>query len=155
MMSMQGRVVVQFRSAANPSDKWSHMFHFVWHNCVFVFVFVSRAADTGYSSAEISSIQTEMRKHHKLKKKLNTVAWVRKELYRPSEDRLSARSVQTFADWECYAVSVTDPYGGILGFLNRSLHFFFQAAPQLYSRGWLDPVPDPLLLRKSDRAGNL
>jgi hypothetical protein len=24
---------------------------------------------------------------------------------------------------------------------------FYQAAPQLYSRGWVDPVPDPLLLR--------
>jgi hypothetical protein len=27
--------------------------------------------------------------------------------------------------------------------------FFFQVAPQLYSRGWVDPVQDPLLLRKS------
>jgi hypothetical protein len=27
-------------------------------------------------------------------------------------------------------------------------------APQLYSRGWVDPVPDPLLLRKSGSAGN-
>jgi hypothetical protein len=25
---------------------------------------------------------------------------------------------------------------------------------QLYSRGWVDPVPDPLLLRKSGSAGN-
>jgi hypothetical protein len=33
------------------------------------------------------------------------------------------------------------------------LHFF-QVAPQLYSRGWADPVPDPLLLRKSGSAGN-
>jgi hypothetical protein len=32
---------------------------------------------------------------------------------------------------------------------------FFQVAPQLYSRGWVDPVPDPLLLRKSGSAGNL
>jgi hypothetical protein len=29
-----------------------------------------------------------------------------------------------------------------------------EVAPQLYSRGWVDPVPDPLLLRKSDSAGN-
>jgi hypothetical protein len=42
----------------------------------------------------------------------------------------------------------------ILGFLDRSRYFFFQAAPQLYSRGWVDPVPDPLLLRKSGSAGN-
>jgi hypothetical protein len=41
-----------------------------------------------------------------------------------------------------------------LGFLDRSLYFFIQVAPQLSSRGWVDPVPDPLLHRKSGRAGN-
>jgi hypothetical protein len=47
-----------------------------------------------------------------------------------------------------------DPYGRNLGFLDQSLYYFFQVAPQLYSRGWVDPVPDPLLLRKSGSAGN-
>jgi hypothetical protein len=47
-----------------------------------------------------------------------------------------------------------DPYGRILGFLDRSRYFFFQVAPQLYSRGCVDPVPDPLLLRKSGSTGN-
>jgi hypothetical protein len=32
-------------------------------------------------------------------------------------------------------------------FLDRSRYFFFQVAPQLCSWGWVDPVPDPLLLR--------
>jgi hypothetical protein len=32
-------------------------------------------------------------------------------------------------------VSVTDPYGHIVVFLDRSHYFFFQIAPQLYSRG--------------------
>jgi hypothetical protein len=32
-------------------------------------------------------------------------------------------------------VSVTNPYGRILGFLDRNRYFFFQVAPQLYSRG--------------------
>jgi hypothetical protein len=40
------------------------------------------------------------------------------------------------------------------GFLDRSRYFFIQVAAQLTSRGWVDPVPDPLLLRKSGRAGN-
>jgi hypothetical protein len=31
---------------------------------------------------------------------------------------------------------------------------FYQVAPQLYSRGWVDPVPDPLILRKSGSEGN-
>jgi hypothetical protein len=47
-----------------------------------------------------------------------------------------------------------DPYGSILGFLDQSRNFFFQVAYQLYSRGWVDPIPDPLLLRKSGSAGN-
>jgi hypothetical protein len=57
------------------------------------------------------------------------------ELYRPSDRRLSAKLVPTFADRGCHVVSVTNPYGCILGFLDRSLYFFFQVAPQLNSRG--------------------
>jgi hypothetical protein len=40
-----------------------------------------------------------------------------------------------FADIGSHVVSVTDTYGRILGFLDRSCYFFFQVAPQLYSRG--------------------
>jgi hypothetical protein len=47
-----------------------------------------------------------------------------------------------------------DPYDRIFGFLDRSSYFFFQVAPQLNSRGWVDPVPVPLLLRKSGSAGS-
>jgi hypothetical protein len=76
------------------------------------------------------------------------------ELYEPSHHRFWAKIVPTFSDRGCHVVGVTDPYGRILGFLDRSSHFFFQVAPQLYSRGWVDPVPYPLLLRKSGSAGN-
>jgi hypothetical protein len=41
-----------------------------------------------------------------------------------------------------------------LSFLDRSRYYFFQVAPHLSSRGRLDPVPEPLLLRKSGSAGN-
>jgi hypothetical protein len=47
------------------------------------------------------------------------------ELYRPSDRRLSAKLVPTFADRECHVVSMTDPYGSIPGFLDRSRYFFF------------------------------
>jgi hypothetical protein len=67
---------------------------------------------------------------------------------------LSATLVPTFADKGCQMASVTDLYGRILGFPNRNRYFFFQLAPQLYSRGSVDPVPDPLLVRKCGRAGN-
>jgi hypothetical protein len=36
-----------------------------------------------------------------------------------------------FADRGCHVVSVTDPLGRILGFLDRSRYIFFQVAPQL------------------------
>jgi hypothetical protein len=49
---------------------------------------------------------------------------------------------------------MTDPYGHILSFLGRSRYFFFQVAPQLYSRDCEDPAPDPLVLRRSGSAGN-
>jgi hypothetical protein len=76
------------------------------------------------------------------------------ELYLPSDSRLSVKLVATFADRGCLVISVTDPYGRDLGFLDRSRKFFFQVAPQLYSRVWVGPVPDPLLLRKSGSTGN-
>jgi hypothetical protein len=56
------------------------------------------------------------------------------ELHRPSDRRLSAKLVATFVDIGCHVVSVTDPYGRILDFLDRS-RVFFQVAPQLCSRG--------------------
>jgi hypothetical protein len=45
------------------------------------------------------------------------------ELYRPSDRRLSAKWMPTFADRGCHMISVMDPYGRILGFLDRSCHF--------------------------------
>jgi hypothetical protein len=41
------------------------------------------------------------------------------ELYRREDRRLSAKLVPAFADKGCHVVSVTDPYGRILGFLDR------------------------------------
>jgi hypothetical protein len=48
------------------------------------------------------------------------------ELYRPSDLRLSAKRLPTFADRVCHVVSVTDPYGRILDFLDRSRYFFIK-----------------------------
>jgi hypothetical protein len=42
------------------------------------------------------------------------------ELYRPSDCCLSAKLVPTFADRGCHVVSVADPYGRILRFLDRN-----------------------------------
>jgi hypothetical protein len=51
-------------------------------------------------------------------------------------------------------VIAVDPYGRNLGSLDRSGYFFFQVAPQLYTRGRVDPVPNTLLLKKCCKAGN-
>jgi hypothetical protein len=67
---------------------------------------------------------------------------------------LGAKVVLTLTDIGCRVVSSADPSGRNLRFLVRSCYFFFQVAPQLYSRGCVDIVPDPLLLRKSGSAGN-
>jgi hypothetical protein len=45
------------------------------------------------------------------------------ELYRPSDRRLSAKRLPIFAVKGCHVVSVTDPFGRILGFLDRSRYF--------------------------------
>jgi hypothetical protein len=52
------------------------------------------------------------------------------ELCRSSDNRLSANLVPTFTGRSCHVVSVTDPYGCILGFLGRNRYSFFKVAPQ-------------------------
>jgi CBS-domain-containing membrane protein len=63
------------------------------------------------------------------------VALVRERTVPTERKPLVAEVVPTFADRRWHVVSVTDPYGRILGFLDRSRYIFFQVAPQLYSRG--------------------
>jgi hypothetical protein len=75
----------------------------------------------------------------------NSVASVRKRTIPTEQQPLVSEVIANFsADRGCHVVSVTNPYGRILGFLDQSRYYFFQVALQLYSRGWVDPVPDPL-----------
>jgi hypothetical protein len=48
------------------------------------------------------------------------------ELYLPRDCRISAKLVPTFAYRGFHMVSVPDPYGRILGFLDRSCYFSFK-----------------------------
>jgi hypothetical protein len=86
--------------------------------------------------------------------KRNFVALVRERTIPTERPKLVGEVSAKFADRERRVTSTTDPYRSILDFLDRSFNFFFQVAPQLHSRGWMDPVPDWLLLGKSGRAGN-
>jgi hypothetical protein len=80
--------------------------------------------------------------------------WVRERTTPTERPPFVGEVSAVFADRGCHVVSVTDPYGRILGFPDRSCSFFFRVDTQLYSRGCVDPVPDTLLLRKSGSAGN-
>jgi hypothetical protein len=46
------------------------------------------------------------------------------------------------ATWSAWRI----PAAVFSGFSRREPLRFYQVAPQLYSRGWVDPVPDPLLV---------
>jgi hypothetical protein len=61
--------------------------------------------------------------HTRTRKKKTPWSESASELYRPSDRRLSAKWLPTFADTGCHVVSVTDPYGRILDFLDRSRYF--------------------------------
>jgi hypothetical protein len=87
-------------------------------------------------------------------KQANFVAWVREQTIPTERPPLVGKDVPTFLDRGFRVVSAMDPYGRILGFLDRSRYYFFQVVPQLYSRGWVDPVAGPLLLRKTGSTGN-
>jgi hypothetical protein len=51
-------------------------------------------------------------------------------------------------------VSAADPHGHWSQFSRTEPLLFIHVAVQLSSRGWVDPVPQPLLLAKSGSAGN-
>jgi CBS-domain-containing membrane protein len=45
----------------------------------------------------------------------------------------ATKLLPTFADRGCCVVSVMDSHGRIFGFLDQSLYYFFQVAPQFYT----------------------
>jgi hypothetical protein len=62
------------------------------------------------------------------KKETNSVALVREQERQPLVAKASANFLRIEG---CCVIITTDPYGCILGFLDRSLYFFFQIDPQL------------------------
>jgi hypothetical protein len=80
------------------------------------------------------------------KKKKISIVWVRKRIIPTERPPLVGEVIANFlriegATWSAWRI----PTAVFTVFLDRSRYFFFQVAPQLYSRGWVDPVPDPLL----------
>jgi hypothetical protein len=67
--------------------------------------------------------ENTFRRLSQIKKKKPPWSESASELYRPSDRRLSAKWLWTFTDRGCHVVGVADPYGRILGFLDRSRYF--------------------------------
>jgi hypothetical protein len=65
-------------------------------------------------------------------KELNSVARVRERIIPTERSPLVGEVLLTSVDRGCHVVSVTYPYGSILGFLDRSRYLFFQVSPQFY-----------------------
>jgi hypothetical protein len=87
-------------------------------------------------------------------KKLNIVVWVGEWTVPTERWPLVGEVRANFCGWRV-------PRGQRNGSLRPYSRFsrpqpllFYQVAPQLYSRGWVDPVPDSLLLRISGSAGS-
>jgi hypothetical protein len=74
---------------------------------------------------------------HLIKK--NFVALAREKTIPAERPPLGCASVPSFAYRGCCVVSAMDPHGRILGFLDRGRYYVFHVAPQLSSRGWVNP----------------
>jgi hypothetical protein len=70
-----------------------------------------------------------------LRHKNNSVASIRERTIPTERPSLVSDVSANFLRIEGAMVSVTNPYGRILGFLDRSRYYCFQVAPRLYSRG--------------------
>jgi hypothetical protein len=87
--------------------------------------------------------------------KLNSVVLVSKRTITTERLPLVGEVSDNFWGWRVSSGQRNgSPRPLISMFQTRSRYFSIQVNPQLSSRGWVDPVPDPLLLRKSGRAGN-
>jgi hypothetical protein len=67
--------------------------------------------------------------------KLNSVILVREQTMPTERLPLVAKLVPPSADTGSHVVSTTDSYSRVLESQDRSRYYFFQVAPQLYSRG--------------------
>jgi hypothetical protein len=59
-------------------------------------------------------------------KKTNSMVLVRERTISTERPPLFGEVVANFCGWRCHVVSVTDPYGRILDFLDRSRYFFIK-----------------------------
>jgi hypothetical protein len=110
---------------------------------------VNRNVLTSWSSQSWSELWTSQPKRNQTPRLESSG-----ELCRPRVYSFSAKLAPTSAD---RGVSRSQRGGSptaLIPVTRPEPLLFYQVAPQLYPRGWVDPVPDPLLLRKSGSTGN-
>jgi hypothetical protein len=83
------------------------------------------------------------------------VTLVREQTIRPSDSRLSAKLVPTFADRGYRLISATDPHGRILGFLDLELLLFLSSTYSVVLTRVSGPRYRPTTLEKTGSAGDL
>jgi hypothetical protein len=88
------------------------------------------------------------------KKKKNSVVWVRERTIPTGRPPLVGGTSANFCGYRVPRGQCDVSLRPYSQFSRPEPPLFYQVAPQLYSRGWVYPVPDPLLLRKSGSAGN-
>jgi hypothetical protein len=87
------------------------------------------------------------------KLKLNSMVWVRKRTIPTERPRLVGEVIANFCGQRVPRGQRDGSLRPYSRFSRQEPLLFYQVAPQLYSRGWLDPVPDPLPLWPLDHRG--
>jgi hypothetical protein len=82
------------------------------------------------------------------------MVWVRERTIPTERPPLVGEVIANFLRIEGATWSVWRIPTGVFSVSRQEPLLFFQVAPQLYSRGWVDPVQDPLLFFFAGSAGN-
>jgi hypothetical protein len=75
-----------------------------------------------------------------------SMVWVRERTIPIERPPLVGEVIANFCGWRVPRGQCDGSLRPHFRFSRQEPLFFYQVAPQLYSRGWVDPVPDPLLL---------
>jgi hypothetical protein len=123
-------------------------YSFSWQNC--------ENCITPPSGEELGvGIRNSPKHYLSSNKQRNSVAWVRERSIPTERPPLVGEVNANFCGQRVSRGQRNGSPRRIVGFLDRNRYYFFQVAPQLYTRGWVDPVPDQRqLLRKSGSHGN-
>jgi hypothetical protein len=127
-----------------------------WYLCVVVIMFVLSCVQVEALRRADPPFQDSYRMCIKQKRKKNSVAFSAQANCTDWGTAAGRRIlVITFAlRGVSRGQSGSSPRPLISVFLDRSPYLFFQVAPHLSLRGWVETVQDPLVFRKTGRDGN-